>query len=87
MTNSTNDISWKNLTPSSTRYCRRSEGDEVEIKSLVPTEIVINNISVSINCKLVMTTVDGKVINYLTDTSRQRCFICDYGPKKYVRFI
>jgi hypothetical protein len=42
---------------------------------------VINNISVPINCSLVMTMVDGKVINNLTDTSSQRCFICNCGPK------
>lgn len=28
-----------------------------------------------------MTMVDGKVINNLTDTSSQRCFICNCGPK------
>ncbi|KAL4096814.1 hypothetical protein QTP88_021697 [Uroleucon formosanum] len=97
ITDSTNDIIWKNLTPSSTRYCRpikflykketkyntckEVEAIEDEIKSLVPIEIMINNISVPIHCKLVMTMVDGKVINNLTDTSSQRCFICKCGPK------
>jgi len=97
MTDSTNDILWKNLTPSRTRYCRSIQflykketkyntckevkAIEDEIKSLVPIEIVINNISVPIHCKLVMTMIDGKVINNLTDTSSQRCFICNCGPK------
>ncbi|XP_060868603.1 uncharacterized protein LOC132943582 [Metopolophium dirhodum] len=97
MTDDTNDILWKNLTPSSTRYCRpikflykketkyntckEVEAIENEIKALVPIEIVLNNISVPVHCKLVMTMVDGKVINNLTDTSSQRCFICNCGPK------
>jgi hypothetical protein len=42
---------------------------------------VINNISVPINCILVMTMVDGKVINNLTHASSQRYFICNCGPK------
>jgi hypothetical protein len=54
---------------------------EEEIKSLIPIEIVINNISVPINCTLVMTMVDSKVINSLTDTSSQICIICNCGPK------
>lgn len=54
---------------------------ENEIESLVPIEIVINDISVPINCTLFRTMVDRKVINNLTDTSSQRCFICNYGPK------
>jgi hypothetical protein len=55
---------------------------EEEIKSFqIPIEIVINNISVPINYTLVMTMVDSEVINNLTDTSSQRCFICNCGPK------
>jgi hypothetical protein len=52
-----------------------------EIKSLIPIEIMIKNISVPLNCTLVMTMVYGKVINNLTDTSSQRCFICNCGLK------
>jgi len=28
-----------------------------------------------------MTMIDGKVINVLTDTSSQKCFICQFNPK------
>lgn len=73
-------ILWKNPRPSSTRYCRpikfefkketiQSTIDEVnaieeEIKTLIPTTVISNNIEIQVLNKFMFTMVDGKVIYY-----------------------
>ena len=91
-------ILWQNPRPSSTRFCRpikllfeketaaltRREVQlvESEIKSLKPTKIVVEGNNIEINQKLLLTMVDGKVCNAITDTSAQRCYVCGAGPKE-----
>lgn len=91
-----NTILWKNPTPSSTRYCRpikfmfnketvETTKNEVqklekEIAELKPLKLSINNNVVSISYTMVMTMIDGKVINTLTGSSSQVCFICKCNP-------
>jgi len=53
---------------------------EKEITELKPLKLNINNNVVSINYTMVMTMIDGKVINTLTGSSSQVCFICKYNP-------
>lgn len=90
-------ILWENLTPSSTRYCRpiqfmyskdtieitkiEVEKVEKEIADLKPFKLNINNSVVSINYTMVLTMIDGKVINTLTGSSSQVCYICKCNPK------
>lgn len=90
-------ILWENPTPSSTRYCKpmkfiyQKETAEVtknevgkiekEISELKPFKLNTNNEVISINYTMVMTMVDGKVINTLTGSSSQICFICKCNPK------
>jgi len=76
-----------NPTPSSTRYCRpiqfmynkemveitynEVEKVEKEISELKPIKLNINNNVVSINYTMVMSIIDGKVINTLIGSSSQ----------------
>lgn len=88
---------WKNPRPSSTRYCRpihlqfvsetpatiRNEitSTENEIASLKLTEICLDEKDVTIQHKLVLSMIDGKVSNVITNTaSSQRCSICGATP-------
>ncbi|KAL4154240.1 hypothetical protein QTP88_002065 [Uroleucon formosanum] len=89
-------ILWENPTPSSTRYCRplkflyAKETKEVtktevgrvenEIMKLKSVELNINNSVLCINYTMLMTMVDGKVINTLTESSSQLCYICKCHP-------
>jgi len=92
-----NFILWENPCPSSTRYCRpikfsyekettevtrtevrKTEKEIIELKSL---DLNINNHIISISYTMLMTMVDGKVINTLTESSSQICFICKCNPK------
>lgn len=43
------------------------------------TEIVLGK-SLTVNYNLIMTMIDGKIINVLTNTSIQKCFICNCNP-------
>lgn len=82
-------IIWQNPKPSSTSYCRpirlqfKHENTENtvqettyienQIKDLLPTKI--NNLN--INHEMIMSMIDGKVCNAVTDTkSTQRCYLC-----------
>jgi len=84
-------VLWNDLRSSSTRYCRhirfqfahettdlaKREKDYIEsqIRELVPTLYKINGRIIEINHKLLLTMVDGKICNSLTDTtSTMRCF-------------
>ncbi|KAL4152899.1 hypothetical protein QTP88_000732 [Uroleucon formosanum] len=89
-------ILWENPTPSSTRYCRplkflyaketkevtktevgRVENEIMELKSV---ELNIKNSVLCINYTMLMTMVDGKVINTLTESSSRLCYICKCNP-------
>lgn len=87
-------VIWENCKPSSTRLCRPirfafcKETKEVikeevarvesEIAVLQPTRIG----NMNINHRLLLTMVDGKICNALTETSSaMRCFICGATPK------
>lgn len=48
---------------------------------LKSVELNINNSVVCINYVMPMTTVDGKVINTLTEMQSQDCYICKCNPK------
>jgi hypothetical protein len=55
---------------------------EQDIENIQTTEIVHDHEkSLIINYTLIITMIDGKVINVLTNTSRQKCFICQCNPK------
>jgi hypothetical protein len=89
-------ILWENPRPSSTRYCRplkflyAKETKEVtktevgrvekEIMELKSVELNINNSVLCINYTMLMTMVDGKVINTLTESSSQLCYIFKCNP-------
>lgn len=96
---SPHEIIWQNPCPSSTSYCRPlkfilakesteltiSETNKVkdQISKLLPTTLLIDNSEIVISHKLVLTMVDGKVCNSLTNTlSAQRCYICGATPKE-----
>lgn len=95
--NETGIIVWQNPRPSSTMYCRPikfifskestqmtvSETNRVleEINQLVPTICVGDGYEVSVKHNLVLTMIDGKVCNALTETSSaQKCYICGATP-------
>lgn len=62
----------------------RTEVQKVEqdIENLQTTEIVLDHEkSLTINYTIIMNMIDGKVINVLTDTSSQKCIICQCNPK------
>jgi hypothetical protein len=62
----------------------RTEVQKVEqdIENLQTTEIVFDHEkTLTINYTLIMTIIDEKFINVLTDTSSQKCFICQCNPK------
>lgn len=95
--NETNAIIWQNPAPSSVRFCRPiliefcketpAKTKEVvedikrQIKSLLPTKIIKNEISIKIKHDLFPTMIDGKVAQVLTDTaSCSTCTICKAKP-------
>lgn len=68
------------VTPETTRT--EVQKVEQDIENLQTTEIVLDHEkSLTINYTFIMTMIDGKVINVLTDTSSQKCFICQCNPK------
>lgn len=90
-------VAWQNPRPSSTMFCRPikfifskettaftiSETNEVlkEIEELQPTKVSIFEREVSVNHELLLTMVDGKICNALTETSSsQKCYICGATP-------
>lgn len=91
-----NEILWQNNYPSSTRYCRpiifkfiKEEKNEVkscvkeiqnQISLLTPS---ISETNIVITHKLLLTMVDNKICNILTDTSSSmKCYICNASPKQ-----
>ncbi|XP_076674657.1 LOW QUALITY PROTEIN: uncharacterized protein LOC143372392 [Andrena cerasifolii] len=87
------DVIWKNPRPSSTRFCRpirlqwKHETNEVIIAEKMNVEEQIARVTpfkvgdVLINYKLHLTMVDGKVCSAMTDTSTQKCYLCNATPK------
>ena len=94
-----NQVIWINNRPSSTRLCRpirlqfAKENKEITIKekadlekqiaNLVPSEVNIHELKLTINHKLVCSMIDGKVCSALTGIGSQRCFICGASPKQF----
>lgn len=93
-------IIWQNPSPASTAYCRPlkiqfiKESKEIsvaekirvdeEIKKLQNTTTTSQNRQVEVNHKLILTMVDAKVCNALTETSStQKCFICGATSKMF----
>lgn len=88
----TKDI-WKNQTPSSTKYCRpikfefkketpdtiKKEVSNIreQISTLQPLELQIDGQTIEVSYQLVLTMIDGKVGQALTDTkASSSCIIC-----------
>lgn len=95
-----NVVLWQNPTPSSTRLCRpihltfkqesealiKIEKDRIEaqIARLVDTKLNINDKEVLVKHKLLLTMVDGKICNTLTETkSAMRCYLCQSTSKDF----
>lgn len=90
-------IIWQNPVPSSVRFCRPirarfvhetkdvtiEEVEFIEKQSKNLTETVIEG-SIKITHTMLLTMVDGKVCNALTDTtSTMRCYICGQTSKDF----
>lgn len=90
---------FQNPRPSSTRYCRpvriqfiRETTDvsilektyiENQIEKLTPTHIEVDSRTISVQYKMVLTMVDGKVCNAVShNKSSQTCYICRATPKQ-----
>lgn len=88
-------VIWHNERSSSTRFCRpikfefkretteviKEEVEEIEsqIRSIIPSKC---DNGITVNHTMVMTMVDGKVCNAVTDTtSTMRCYICNITSK------
>lgn len=91
------NIVWQNPRPSSTMYCRpikfifSKETKELttietnkvleEINALLPTICKVIESEVSVTHVMLLTMIDGKICNTLTETSSsQKCFICGATP-------
>lgn len=91
-------IVWQNPRPSSTRFCRpvrfqfKKETKELtiqetayietQISKLRPTTDMLGNEKIAVSHVCVMTMINGKVCNALTETpSSQTCYICNATPK------
>ena len=91
-------IIWQNPRTSSTRYCRpikilfakesveliREETDSMnqQINQLTPTAVIVEEKQLYVHTNLLMTMVDGKVCNALTENkTSQKCYICGALPK------
>lgn len=89
----TDKLIWQNPRPSSPRFCRiikflfkkesthliKKECDEIkkQVMNLTPTQIKIGEKNITVNHTLILSMIDGKVCNVLSDnSSTQKCFIC-----------
>lgn len=96
--NQSQKIVWQNEKTSSTRLCRpikflfhketvdmvRTETENIknEISNLQPTKTIVGETEINIHHQLLLTMVDGKICNTLTNTkSAQTCYICGSTPK------
>lgn len=90
-------ILFQNPVPSSTKYCRpirfqflkettdisKNEQQYItdQIDDLLPTNVELYNREIMIKHKLILTMIDGKICNAITDTkSSQTCYICGAKP-------
>lgn len=91
----TNEILWKNVHPSSTRYCR-----PIQFVFQKESETLINEMTNDINAqigelkstnlehfdiehKLIMTMLDGKLCNIIAQNSAtQKCYLCNALPSE-----
>lgn len=100
LSTTTEKVIWKNPTPSSPCYCRPIRiqfvkesldvtNQEVQyiqnaISALVQTEFELNGIKISVHHTLVLTMIDAKVCNAITNTSStMRCYICKKTSKDF----
>lgn len=100
ITSINNSIIWQNVRTSSTRYCRpirfqfkketaelsRNEKDYIskQIEHLVPGRFEIEGVVYKVHYQLLLTMIDGKVCNAISDTkSTQRCFLCGLTQKTF----
>lgn len=99
LVNDEQKIIWENPRPSSPRFCRvikfiyKKETEalikeecqviEKQIMELEPTRVEVKGVAISIKHYLIMSMIDGKVCNVLTENkSTQRCFICKATSKE-----
>lgn len=92
-------ILWKNPRPSSTKYCRpimfeyakeTSEKTkeevaivEAQIQKLLPTSVTVFGKTINVVHRLLLTMVDGKVCQALSETpSSSTCIVCLANPKQ-----
>lgn len=80
-------VLWRNPRPSSTRYCRPiafefMNENKDQIKSLKASSLVVHGKEVRVTHQLELTMVDGKVVDYLTDTHFSNCNICGAKPNQ-----
>lgn len=97
--NDENLIVWQNARTSSTRLCRpikflfAKETDELtrretqlikdQIVHLRPTKLIIGDSEISVHHQMLLTMIDGKICNSLTEhRSTQSCYICGATPKE-----
>ncbi|XP_060800854.1 uncharacterized protein LOC132903670 [Amyelois transitella] len=93
-------VIWQNPSPASTRYCRPikiefqkesvdvsiQENREIEnqISNLRESTVNIENKTLKIRYELILSMVDGKVCNALTETtSTMKCFLCGATSKLF----
>lgn len=90
-------LAWNNDLPSSSNLCRpikmifKKENSELtrsefslitkQIEALNPSVVTMDNQNLTVKATLVMSMVDGKVLNDLTETSSQACHICRASGK------
>ncbi|XP_072375997.1 uncharacterized protein [Diabrotica undecimpunctata] len=99
LVNNLQETIWQNPRPSSPRFCRvlkfiyKKESEalikdecraiESQIQELVPTLIEVRGVTISVTHQMILTMIDGKVCNVLSDNrSTQRCFICKATSKE-----
>lgn len=91
-------VLWTNSEASNTKYCRpikfefTKETKETvkeqykfvqdQIDKLHPASITFNGTDFSVKHELHMTMLDGKTLNYVTDTSSSNCNVCGAKPSQ-----
>lgn len=94
-----NKIVWQNPRIYSTRFCRPIkfhftqelnaiiEAENANIQKQIelwPSFFDLDGFKIQVNHKLVLTMIDGKVCNALTETvSTQRCYLCGFSSKDF----
>lgn len=95
-------VLWKNPRASSTRFCRpirfefiKEDKDTIiaqhkkvqdEIDKLQLTPIEVNGKHLQAKHKLHCTMIDGKALDYLSDSNHSNCNICDAKPNQMNNF-